>query len=148
MLKPGTIDAHAESILDLLIAQCADLEALLTLARRERRAVEARDFEETLRIVADRATLGERLEIYHRQIAEMRLRLGESAESALQSDEGRRAATLAAAILAEDACSKPPLMLARDDAAREHQLLGRSQRCVNAYLNEGSHAAMAWDQRV
>jgi hypothetical protein len=147
MLKPEIINTHAESVLDLLIAQCADLEALLVLARRETQAAEALDFEEVLRIVEDRATLGERLEVYHRQAAEMRRRLGEY-DPVLRSEAARRAATLATAILAEDARTKPLMLASRDEAAREYQRLGQSQRCVNAYLREGSHATMAWDQRI
>src|SRR2546428_1987470 len=99
MTRTHSIEVKADSLLDLLIGQCADLEALLRLARREEEAVKARNFDELLRVTEERATLGERLEVYHRQIAEMRLRLGEAAAPVLRSEAASRATLLVTGIL-------------------------------------------------
>ena len=147
MSQTEPIELHADSVLDLLIAQCADLEALLALARREAYAAEAKDFDEILRVVEERATLGERLEVYHRQIAEMRLKLGEAAEPALRTSVAKRVTMLATEILAEDAQTRPLLLAARNEVAGKQQRLDRSQRCVNAYLRDSYHA-VACDQHL
>ncbi|HKX31552.1 MAG TPA: hypothetical protein VJ302_27945 [Blastocatellia bacterium] len=141
-------ELQADSVLDLLIAQCADLESLLALARREAQAAETRNFDEILRVAEERATLGERLEIYHRQIAEMRLRLGELAEPALQTDAAKRTSALAAQIIAEDARTYPLLLAARSELLHEQQQLDRSQRAVNAYLQDAPRLSVACDRRA
>ena len=147
---PGTDprELQADSVLDLLIAQCADLEALLVLARREAQAAENRNFDEVLRVAEERATLGERLEVYHRQIAEMRQRLGELAEPALRTDTAKRTTALATQILAEDARTYPLLLAARSELLHEQQQLDRSQRAVNAYLQDGPRLSIACDRRA
>jgi hypothetical protein len=147
---PGTEahELHADSVLDLLIAQCADLEALLTLARREAQAAEARNFDEILRVAEERATLGERLEVYHRQIAEMRLRLGAVVEPMMRSETAKHTAALATEILAEDARTYPLLLAARNELVQEQQQLDRSNRAVNAYLQDGRALSVAYDRRA
>lgn len=142
------IDQQAETVLDLLIGQCADLESLLALAREEARAAEVRDFDEVLRIVSERATLGERLEVYHRQIAELRQRLGEAAEPAFRSETADRIARVATEILSEDARTKPLLLAARNDLSLQQQQLDRSQKGVTAYLKDQRRISVACDQRI
>ena len=148
MLKAESIDLHADSVLDLLIAQCTDLEALLMLARREAQIAEANNFDDILRVVDERATLGERLEVYHRQIAEMRLKLGEAAEPVIETEVARRSAALVSEILAEDARTHQLLLAARSELGREQQRLNLSQRCLNAYLRGGVNAAVAYDHHL
>ncbi len=131
---------------DLLLAQCEDLAALLALARREEEASAAKDFDEILRVVAERATLGERLEVYHRQLAELRQQL-HVAESMAQSDVARQTVALVAEIQATDARTHPLLLAARGELVGEQQRLAQAQRGVCAYLQDG-HTAVACDQRI
>lgn len=148
MTRANYLEAKADSLLDLLIGQCADLEALLTLARREEEAVKARNFDELLRVTEQRATLGERLEVYHRQIAEMRLRLGEAAEPVLRSEAASRATLLVTGILEYDARSRPLLLTARQEMADERLRLDQAQRGTRAYLQEEIKTPVACDRRA
>lgn len=136
-------------MLDLLIAQCSDLEALLGLARREEAAVQARDFDELLQVVSERATLGERLAVHQRQIADLRQQLGASGafERACQSDVAQQTTALVHEIQATDARTQPLLLATRQTINEEQQRLERGQRGVNAYLREG-RMSYAWDQRA
>ena len=146
-MKPvSRITAEADSLLDLLIAQCEDLEGLLALSRSEASAVEARDFDEIIRITAERATLGERLEVYHRQIAELRQRLGTAAESALQSPTATRIMELVNCVQAQDRQSHSLLLEVRQSIDHEQKQLNQAQRGLTAYLNEGRMPAVACDQ--
>ncbi|MBS1812403.1 MAG: hypothetical protein JST84_29830 [Acidobacteria bacterium] len=140
------ITTEADSLLDLLIAQCVDLEALLRLSRAEASAVEVRDFEEVIRITDERSTLGERLEVYHRQIAEMRHRLGEAAESVMHSPTVTRITELVNGIVAQDSVTRPLLMEVRQQIDLERKQLNQVQRGLTAYLNEGRMPAVACDQ--
>lgn len=140
------ITTEADSLLDLLIAQCVDLEALLRLSRAEASAVEARDFEEVIRITDERSTLGERLEVYHRQIAEMRHRLGEAAESVMHSPTVTRITELVNGIVAQDSVTRPLLMEVRQQIDLDRKQLNQVQRGLTAYLNEGRMPAVACDQ--
>lgn len=140
---------EAESVLGLLIAQCGDLENLLALARREEAAAQAQNFDELLQVVSERTTLGERLEVYHRQIADLRNQLGVAAafEQLAQSRVAQQTTALVHEIQATDARTQPLLLAARSVIQEEQQRLERSQRGVNAYLREGRFSC-ACDQRV
>jgi hypothetical protein len=140
------ITAEADTLLDLLIAQCEDLELLLVLSRSETEAVQGRDFDELIRITAERATLGERLEVYHRQIAEMRQRLGAMAEAAWQSPTALRMAELVNRVQAQDHQTRPLLMSVRAEIEHEQKQLRQMQRGLSAYRNDGRMPAVACDQ--
>lgn len=140
------LTAEADTLLDLLIAQCVDLEALLTLSRSEAAAVEARDFDEVIRLTAERATLGERLEVYHRQVAEMRQRLGTAAETVMHSPMATRITELVNRIVAQDNYTRPLLFEVRQEIDQQTQRLTQAQRGLTAYLNEGRPPAVACDQ--
>lgn len=146
MLHKHAIEAEADSLLDLLIAQCADLEALLQLARRETAVADSGDFEELLRVVSARAELGERLEVYHRQIAEMRERLGETADSALHNETASQAASIINEILMQDEQTGPLLVVARHQVAAAARELEQKRRGVSAYLRDGRRESLACDQ--
>lgn len=148
MTRTNSIEVKADSLLDLLIGQCSDLEALLALARREEEAVKSRNFDELLRVTQERATLGERLEVYHRQIAEMRLRLGQAAEPALRSEAASRATRLATGILEYDARSRPLLLTAREEMANECLRLDQARRGTNAYLQGAPKTPVACDRKA
>lgn len=156
MSANNPINHHAVSVLDLLIAQCADLEALLALARQEEHAASTLNFEEVLRVVNERATLGERLEVYHRQIAELRDKLGltEGLPATASTQAGLTQATLlgqtialVSAIRDTDARTQPLLLAARNELSEEQRRLDKTQRGVNAYLRDG-RMAIACDQHV
>jgi hypothetical protein len=153
MLTNHPINHHAVSVLDLLIAQCTDLEALLALARQEEQAATNRNFDEVLRVVNERATLGERLEVYHRQIAELRAQLGFT-ETVAATPAGTtqtalvgQTVALVAAIRDTDARTQPLLLAARQELGEEQRRLDKTQRGVNAYLRDG-RVSIACDQRV
>ena len=148
MTRAHSNEIKADSLLDLLIGQCADLESLLALARRETAAVESRDFDELLRVTQERATLGERLEVYHRQIAEMRARMGEAANTILRSAAAQRATTLVTSILENDARSRPMLMAAREEMANQCLQLDQIRRGTSAYLQESVKTPVAYDRRA
>jgi hypothetical protein len=148
MARASSIEPQAESVLEILAAQCADLEDLLDLARRETTAAEQGNFEELMRITSVRATLGERLEVYHRQIAEMRARMGEAGEPAFRSAMAERAVALAVDIQTQDARTRPLLAAHRDEAAAALAHLSQTRRHVSAYLRDGRSVSVACDQRV
>ncbi len=70
---------NSDSLIGLLAGQCADLEVLFDLAQRETAAAGQKDFETVFSIVTERARIGEKLETYQRQIAELRSFLAGSA---------------------------------------------------------------------
>ena len=129
-----------------MIAQCEDLETLLVLSRRETVAVTARDFDEIIRLTTERATLGERLEVYHRQIADLRQRLGTAAESALQSPTATRMAELVTSVQAQDLQAHSLLLDVRQKIDSERKQLNQVQRGLTAYLSDGRMPAVACDQ--
>ena len=146
MTTAFNLTAEADTLLDLLIAQCTDLEAILTLSRHETAAVETRDFDEIIRITTERATLGERLEVYHRQVADLRQRLGSMADEVMQSPTGARITELVNGIKAQDTQTQPLLLAARKEIEQERRQLDQTQRGLSAYLNEGRMPAVACDQ--
>ena len=149
MPSAAHITPHADSLIELLVAQCADLEALLSLARQQEAAATGGDFAEIMRLVGERATLGERLEIYHRQVAEVRARVGANAESVLRGETAQRAVKLVTDIQAQDARTRPLLAAARDEASDSLTRLDRTRRTANAYARAPQRAAsVACDQRI
>ena len=141
-------EIQTDSVMEILAAQCADLETLLALARRETAAVEQSDFKAIMRIVGERASLGERLEVYHRQIAEMRRRMSDSVERALGSRPATRAAELAVDIQAQDTHTHRLLMAAREEAATALSRLDQGRRSITGYLRDHRPAAVACDQHI
>ena len=142
MLPPAqAIEAQSDSLIGILANQCGDLETLLALARSETRAVEARDFGEVMRVVSERAALGERLESYHRQLAELRQRLGEACDLGLRSAAAARSVALVVEIQAQDARTRPLLLAAQCELLDESLKLDQARRGVGAYLRDARHAA-------
>lgn len=146
MTTAFNLTAEADTLLDLLIAQCTDLEAILTLSRHETTAVETRNFDEIIRITTERATLGERLEVYHRQVAELRQRMGSMAEEVMQSPTVARITELVNGIKAQDNQTQPLLLAVRKEIEQERRQLDQTQRGLTAYMNEGRMPAVACDQ--
>ena len=136
-------DLQGASLMDLALDQCADLEALLALARREVQAAEQGDFRELLAVVNERATLGERLETYHRQIAELRssLTMASPAIDVLAA----KSAKLAAEIQLVDALAIAVLQTTRERVGRTITQLEDRRRQSTAYLRDGRSNGLSCD---
>jgi molecular chaperone DnaK (HSP70) len=145
MTQQTSIQSQSDSLIDILTAQCADLEKLLLLAKAETAAIEQLNFEDLLRVVSERATVGERLETYHRQIADIRMRLGESVEPILQSKVAKLTTELVTGIQAQDARTLPLLMAARDEMSNQYQRLNQSGQCLTAYMQGNRTIPIACD---
>ncbi len=142
------IEAQADSLIEILADQCTDLETLLALARSETAAVEQGDFGEVIRVVSERAALGERLESYHRQISELRGRLGDAAAPSSHDAVTARSIELVVEIQAQDARTRPLLLAARGELSGENAKVNRARRGVVAYLRDGRHTASTACDRV
>lgn len=136
MFRQQDIKQHSDALIDLLAAQCGDLEKLLSLAREETAAVEKRDFEQIFSIVSERATVGERLEIFQKQVAELRARLSDGDNMFLQNPIVEKTNRLIFEIMAQDNLNRPLLESAKTEAATELNQLDSSQRRSNAYSNQ------------
>lgn len=136
MTYSAQIAENSDSLIDLLTAQCGDLEKLLALSRAETNATERGNFEEVFDIVSQRAELGSRLESFQRQIAELREHLGTNARAAFNNDLTARIVETANLTLAQDQKTRLLLTDARETAAAELNSLGKGQRGANAYLRE------------
>ena len=143
-----TINSQSDSLIDLLVAQCADLEALLRLARQELTASTSNDFEAMLKVTSERAAIGERLESYHRQISELRAVMGDSVEHILQSTLVKNSISLALEIQAKDAVATSALVTVRSDTNGQIARLDQGRRNSTAYLNETRSAGMKCDRRA
>ncbi len=140
----GVLINQSDTLAELLAAQCTDLERLLALARLETQAAERSDFSELLRVTEERATIGERLEVYHRQLAEVRARLDDTALDA----HGERAAQiieLAVAVQTQDARTRPLLLAARAEITEEGARSERLRRGASAYLSDARMPASVYD---
>jgi hypothetical protein len=127
--------------MELLIAQCSDLESLLALARRETLAAEENDFNELMTVARDRATLGERLQSYHEQIAELRAMLGRTAEPIFGSTVAQEAVRLAVEIQALDARTTTMLATTQAETRQAIACLDQGRRNFVAYLQTDARAS-------
>lgn len=146
MNQPKIIQ-QAEPIIELLIAQCADLESLLVLAKRETSVVENGDFEELLTIVEERATLEQKLDIFQRQIEALRESMGYKFELTMKNAIVERAAFLITEIQTQDQHTRPLLLAAKNEASEKLQSVSRSQKSINAYSKEPAKGSVACDTR-
>jgi hypothetical protein len=142
------ITSEAESLIELLVAQCADLEALLVLARKEAVASANADFEELLAVTRDRATLGERLESYHRQISELRTRMGPAAQHVIESTVVKDSIRIVLEVQAQDKHTTSLLTMARKDTLEAITRLDQAHRNSAAYLSDTRTAGLNCDQLV
>jgi flagellar biosynthesis/type III secretory pathway chaperone len=138
--------AEADSIIEILVAQCADLEQLLSLARAENAAATAGDFASLLRIVNERAPIGERLESYHRQIAELRARLSAGDESFMHNWAAQRAIELSNEILQRDAETRARLDESKKSLTLKLTRLQHARRSVEIYAREDLRIPVAYDR--
>ena len=141
MNNSENIVKKSDSLIELLTAQCADLEKLLSLARRETLAAERGNFEDILNIVSERSAISRRLETFGQQISELREHLGATAAATLTD----RIIEVANLTLMQDRETKLLLTAARESAANELTNLERHSRGANAYLREETRG-LAYDQ--
>ena len=142
------INSQADSLIELLVAQCADLESLLKLARQESLAVEENDFDRMLAVTSERSILGERLENYHRQISDLRAAMGESADQVLRSTLVKDTIRLALEIESKDAHTSSSLTSVRSNTNCQLTRLEQGRKNSTAYLSEGHIAGIKCDRRA
>ena len=147
MLKPNEIAKKSDSLIELLTAQCADLEKLLDLARAETLAAKEGNFLGILDIVSDRELIGKRLETYHLQICELRSSLGENAESIRRSEIAKRVVEIAELTIAQDNMNRLLLTDSKEKSFEELGIAERSHRGNNAYLRV-QEKGLAYDKSI
>lgn len=138
MTTSDKVKDNSESLIELLGAQCSDLEQLLALARQETAAAQEGKFLKIWDIVSERAAIGKRLETYHRQISELRGNLEAAGENISQFDITNRVIELANSTLVQDQKTRSLLTASRDQAAEGLKALGRGHAGSNAYLKENT----------
>ena len=138
---------QTDSLMDLLIAQCSDLEGLLTLARRENVAANSEDFGELFAVFGERAKLGDRLESYHRQVAELRDKLGQCAGAYIDPVLSTKTVQLVVEIQAQDRETTSLLIANQALTSEELARLGYSQRNSLAYLHGARANGLNCDRR-
>jgi len=127
---------NSDSLIGLLMAQCSDLEKLLTLAREETLAAQKGKFLKIWDIVSEREAIGKRLETFHRQISELRGHLESKGESLSQYDITNRVIELTNMTLAQDQKTRLLLTASQEEAAEGLHNLEKSHHGTNAYLHE------------
>lgn len=145
MFHSEEITHKSDSLIELLTAQCADLEKLLNLAREETLAAERGNFLGILDIVSDRERIGKRLETFHRQIAELRTGLGEIDETVRRNEITKRVVEIANMTIDQDKKTHLLLNTSREKSANELNILEKSFRGNNAYLRE-QQKGLAYDK--
>ncbi|MCD9184973.1 MAG: hypothetical protein LUM44_00960 [Pyrinomonadaceae bacterium] len=144
MIIAETINEKSDSLIDLLTAQCGDLEKLLALARQETRAAEEKDFEMIMEIVSERELLSRRLETFQQQISELRGKLTE-ADELNKTRMSARVVELASQTLAQDATTRKLLTASRLEASNKIMNLSNTRRGANAYIGENKRG-LAYDR--
>ncbi|MCY7348213.1 MAG: hypothetical protein LH614_18630 [Pyrinomonadaceae bacterium] len=137
----------SDSLIELLAAQCADLEKLLGLAREETLAAQQGNFLSILDIVSDREKISHRLEAFQQQIAELRVTLGANEENFFRREAFTHAIEIATLTLEQDRQSKLLLTGLRDESLAELKNLEKSHRGVNKYLSAESKG-LAYNRNV
>lgn len=133
MLNSDKIEQQSDSLIDLLTAQCTDLEKLLNLAREETLAVRHGNFGRMLEIVSERDKIGQRLETFQQQISELR---GELEQRTVHPDLAAKIIETTNLTLAQDQKTRLLLEGRRQETARELKDLDRFQKGTEAYLKE------------
>lgn len=144
MYQQPKIVENSDSIIELLAAQCGDLEKLLAIAREETCAAETEDFERILEIVSERAKIGERLEIFQRQISELRGFLGENAQIK-RAQLVNRITEIASLTIEQDEKTRRLLKGVKEKTAEELKTLETGSKNANVYLR-GRQTGLAYNQ--
>lgn len=137
------IIANSDSIIEILAAQCADLEKLLAIAREQTHAAEAEDFDKMLEIVSERTKIGERLEVFQQKISELRMFLGENADDK-RTRLTNRITEIANLTVVQDRKTKLLLEGVKEKTARELNALENNNKNANIYLR-GQQTGLAYN---
>ena len=127
---------NSDTLVELLAAQCADLENLLALAREETIAAREGRFTRIWDIVSERGKIGRRLETFHQQIAELRSSLEAQGDNPMKYDITGRVIELANLTLIQDQETRLLLSETKEKTAEELRELGKGQAGTNAYLRQ------------
>lgn len=136
MSNSEKIISQADSLIDLLAAQCTDLENLLSLARQETVAVKKNDFEELLRIVSERDKISQRLESFQQQIGTFHDFLEAAQGNPRKQEIAEKIIKISNLTLTQDKQNKLLLEATRENAAGQLRQLEKSLRGTNAYLRD------------
>lgn len=129
---------NSDSLIELLAAQCSDLERLLALAKDETEAAREGKFTRIWDIVTERSVIGKRLETFHQQIAELRNSLEARGENIGRYDITGRVIELANLTLLQDQQTHLLLADTREATLEDLRELEKGQISTNAYLRQPS----------
>ena len=138
---------NSDTLVDLLSAQCSELETLLALAREETQAAQDGKFLKVLDIVSERSRVGKRLETYHQQISELRGTLQAEGHNVSGYDITNRVMELANMTLVQDQKTRPLLAALKSEAVASLQNVETSTYRANAYLKE-NRKGLAFDRSL
>jgi flagellar biosynthesis/type III secretory pathway chaperone len=138
MASSNNLIKHSDSLIELLAAQCVDLEKLLSLAKEETAAAEQGKFLKIWDIVSQRTAIGKRLETFHHQISEIRSHLESKGENLSQYDITNRVIELANLTLLQDQQTRFLLTESRKELSASLVNLDKSHHGTNAYLRENT----------
>jgi flagellar biosynthesis/type III secretory pathway chaperone len=147
MASSENLVKNSDSLVELLAAQCSDLEKLLILAKEETVAAKEGKFTRIWDIVTERSMIGKRLETFHQQIAELRGSLEAQGENIGKFDITNRVIELANLTLMQDQETRLLLADTRERTADELKNLERSHAGTNAYLRKPSRG-LAYDRNI
>lgn len=136
MSAPDHLLETSDTLVELLTAQCSDLEKLLSLAKEETVAAEKGKFTRIWDIVSERNILGKRLETYHQQIAELRTALESRGEKFGNYDVTDRVVELANLTLIQDQQTSKLLTESRELTSTEMINLEKSNTGTKVYLRQ------------
>lgn len=136
MPSPRDIINNSDSLVELLAAQCTELEKLLALAREETQAAHDGKFLRLWDIVSERAAVGRRLETFQQQITEIRGVLESEGQTLSQHDITDRVIELANLTLVQDQETRHLLAASREKTAVELKDLDSLNHRASAYLRE------------
>lgn len=145
MASSENLVKNSDSLIELLAAQCSDLEKLLALAKEETVAAKEGKFTRIWDIVTERSLIGQRLETFHQQIAKLRNSLESQGENIGKYDITNRVIELANLTLIQDQETRLLLAGTREQTAQEIKNLDKSQTGTNAYLRRPTRG-LAYDR--
>mgnify|MGYP003412434795 FL=1 len=147
MASPDNLVKNSDSLVELLAAQCSDLEKLLALAKEETAAAREGKFTRIWDIVSERSLIGKRLETFHQQIAELRGTLEGQAENIAKYDITNRVLELANLTLLQDGQTRSLLTESCENTTVELKNLEKGHAGSNAYLRQPTRG-LAYDRNV
>lgn len=137
------VEEKADSLIDLLTEQCADLESLLALAREESDAASQGNFAKIIDVYEERSELGERLETFQKQISELREQLDKSVPQPISN----RINEMVTQTLTYDNNTKKLLTAANEKANEEMSQLKQAAENTKLYTKE-KQRGLALELRV